>query len=185
MAAAYWAMRGIFTPNEADRIVAKYLGAACVGFADEPFGSEPPDFPTGEDGVSYLELTRYMQNQLLRDSDVMSMTWGLELRVPFVDKRLVDRVSQIPAATRLAVGKRLILEAVPEIPPWVASGRKRGFSFPFERWIAGDWSKMFKTIEPDCPVRLGKWYRGWVLFTLDHCLRQYGMDCNLAEPAFA
>jgi asparagine synthase (glutamine-hydrolysing) len=185
MAAAYWAMRGIFTPNEADRIVAKYLGATCVGFADEPFGSEPPDFPTGEDGVSYLELTRYMQNQLLRDSDVMSMTWGLELRVPFVDKWLVDRVSKIPAATRLAAGKRLILEAVPEIPHWVAGGRKRGFSFPFERWIAGDWGKMFKTIEPSCPVRLGKWYRGWVLFTLDHCLRQYGVDCNLAEPALA
>ena len=184
MAAAYWAMRGIFTPHEADRLVAKYLGADSVGFADEPFGAEPPNFAADEDGVSYLEITRYMQNQLLRDSDVMSMAWGLELRVPFVDRVLIDRVSRIPAATRLAAGKRLILDAVPEIPPWIATGRKRGFSFPFERWIAGDWGKMFKTIEPECPVRLGKWYRRWVLFTLDHCLRQYGVDCELAESVF-
>ena len=27
-----------------------------------------------------------MRNQLLRDSDVMSMAWGLELRVPLVDQ---------------------------------------------------------------------------------------------------
>jgi asparagine synthase (glutamine-hydrolysing) len=113
------------------------------------------------------------------------MAWGLELRVPFVDKVLVDRVSRIPAATRLAAGKRLILDAVPEIPPWVASGRKRGFSFPFERWIAGDWGKMFNSVERDSPVRPGKWYRRWVLFTLNQCLRQYGVDCNLPGSTLA
>jgi asparagine synthase (glutamine-hydrolysing) len=183
VAAAYWAMRGIFTPDEADQIVAKYLGAACVGFADEPFGPEPPAFPSEEDGVSYLECTRYMQNQLLRDSDVMSMAWGLELRVPFVDQRLFDTVSRIPSANRLANGKRLVLDAVPEIPPWVAQARKRGFSFPFEQWIAGDWGKMFKAVDRSSPVRLGKWYRRWVLFTLDYCLRQYGLESNLTENA--
>jgi asparagine synthase (glutamine-hydrolysing) len=180
IAAAYWAMRGIFTPDEADRLVAKYLGATHVGFADEPFGSEPPSFPSDEDRVSYLELTRYMQNQLLRDSDVMSMTWGLELRVPLVDKELIRRISQIPAATRLAAGKQLVLDAVPEIPPWVAHGRKRGFSFPFELWIAGDWGIMFSAVDRESPVRLGKWYRRWVLYTLDYCLRQYGLDCQFA-----
>jgi asparagine synthase (glutamine-hydrolysing) len=35
-----------------------------------------PAQPTLEDEVSYLELTRYMRNQLLRDSDVMSMAWS-------------------------------------------------------------------------------------------------------------
>jgi asparagine synthase (glutamine-hydrolysing) len=180
IAAAYWAMRGIFTPDEADQLVAKYLGATHVGFADEPFGSEPPSFSSDEDRVSYLELTRYMQNQLLRDSDVMSMTWGLELRVPLVDRELIRRISQIPASTRLAAGKQLVLDAVPEIPPWVAHGRKRGFSFPFELWIAGDWGIMFSAVDRESPVRLGKWYRRWVLYTLDYCLRQYGLDCQFA-----
>mgnify|MGYP003406866408 CR=1 FL=1 len=38
-----------------------------------------------------LEISRYTRNQLLRDSDVMSMFWGLQLRVP-----LVDRYKNIP-----------------------------------------------------------------------------------------
>ena len=173
LASAYWTMRGIFTPVEAERLVARYLGAAGVGFSSSPFGDEPPSFPTPEDGISYLEVTRYMQNQLLRDSDVMSMAWGLELRVPFVDKALFDSVSRIPASMRLAAGKKMILEAVPEIPPWVAEGRKRGFAFPFENWMSGEWSQVFTEIDRTCPVRLGSWYRRWVLFTLEHCLRQY------------
>ena len=37
--------------------------------------------------VSYLESHWYMRNTLLRDSDFMSMAHGLELRVPFLDRR--------------------------------------------------------------------------------------------------
>ncbi len=48
--------------------------------------------PTPADQFSACETLGYMKNQLLRDSDVMSMRWGLELRVPFVDRALIDRV---------------------------------------------------------------------------------------------
>lgn len=180
LAAAYWTMRGIFTPAEADRLAARYLGATEVGFGRDPFGAEPPLLPTVADGISYLEMTRYMQNQLLRDSDVMSMAWGLELRVPFVDKALLETVSRIPAAIRCASGKQLVLKAVPEIPPWIAGGRKRGFTFPFQQWVAGEWSDMFAALERQCPVRLGAWYRRWVLFTLEHCLKQYRVPARIA-----
>src|SRR5205085_11042651 len=101
-AAAYWCMRGIFTPREADALLKQYDPAGGIGGHRPPLqrksGSplqekmEHPDGayyhiptqPTLADEVSYLELTRYMRNQLLRDSDVMSMAWSLELRVPFV-----------------------------------------------------------------------------------------------------
>jgi asparagine synthase (glutamine-hydrolysing) len=113
-----------------------------------------------------------MCNQLLRDSDVMSMAWGLELRVPFVDRKLVDQLASIPAALRLAPGKRLLLDAVPEIPEWVANRPKRGFAFPFERWIADDWQDEFRRIEQRSPVRLDNWYRRWCLFTLEDFLER-------------
>ncbi len=59
--------------------------------------------------MSRLELTQYMRNQILRDSDVMSMAHGLELRVPFLDIRLFDVLRKLPAATRLQPGERFLL----------------------------------------------------------------------------
>ena len=77
--AAYRSFRGIFSNWEACQILKYYL-------PDQKFS--PPlntEFDANsvspEDRVSLLEMTRYMRNQLLRDSDVMSMAWGLELRV--------------------------------------------------------------------------------------------------------
>src|SRR5437763_16291766 len=105
-----------------------------------------PAQPTLEDQVSYLEVARYMRNQLLRDSDVMSMAWGLELRVPFVDNYVVDAIKGIPADFRLAHGKQILLDAVPEIPGWVRERPKQGFAFPFQEWILGEWGDLFRKI---------------------------------------
>ncbi|MGI8960860.1 MAG: asparagine synthase (glutamine-hydrolyzing) [Bryobacteraceae bacterium] len=168
-ATAYWAMRGIFTPREVSNLLKGY---GC----DEQSGRSPtphvPPQPTLEDEVSYLEVTRYMRNQLLRDSDVMSMAWSLELRVPFVDSRLVDCISRVPAALRLGKGKRLLLDAVPEIPEWVRSRPKQGFTFPFEEWVTTQWRDVFAEIQSRSPVRLRNWYRTWCLFALENFLEK-------------
>ena len=58
------------------------------------------------DQVSALELSLYMRNQLLKDSDVMSMAHGLELRVPLVDKTLFERIARVPANQRLRGGMK-------------------------------------------------------------------------------
>jgi asparagine synthase (glutamine-hydrolysing) len=163
--AAYWSMRGIFTPDEVKRLLPKY-GCAATN-QTSPVALHVPPQPTLEDEVSYLEITRYMRNQLLRDSDVMSMAWSLELRVPFVDARLVEAIQRIPAALRLARGKQMLFEAVPEIPQWVRDRPKQGFTFPFKQWISGEWQDVFRRIEAASPVRLNSWYRTWCLFALE------------------
>jgi asparagine synthase (glutamine-hydrolysing) len=178
VAAAYWTMRGIFTPEEANKLVAHYLGAAEVGFGDSPFSGELPQCPTVADAISHLEFTYYMQNQLLRDSDVMSMAWGLELRVPFVDSSLIAGVRRIAAPRRLAPGKQLVIDAVPELPPWVINQPKKGFSFPFRSWLAGEWEQVFARLDLKSPVPLGTWYRRWCLFTLEHFLKVNRIDCD-------
>ena len=126
-----------------------------------------PPQPTLEDEVSYLEITRYMRNQLLRDSDVMSMAWSLELRVPFVDSNLIEAIQRIPAVHRLGKGKQMLLDAVPEIPQWVRDRPKQGFTFPFKDWISREWQDVFHRIEVSSPVRLKNWYRTWCLFALE------------------
>ena len=123
--------------------------------------------PTAEDEVSALELQLYMRNQLLRDSDVMSMAWGLELRVPFVDRALLESIACVPASVRLRAGKKMLLEAVPEVPEWVWNRPKRGFVFPFEQWLAGDWKELFEATAKRSPVQAQTWYQKWSLFVFE------------------
>ena len=167
-------MRGIFTPAEVQQLLPRY--GFSPGNARFEIDSYVPSQPDVEDEVSYLELTRYMRNQLLRDSDVMSMAWNLELRVPFVDAKFIDSISRIPASERLARGKRLLLDAVPEIPEWVRNRPKQGFAFPFRDWITGEWNDVFRRIEASSPVPLKNWYRCWCLFALESFLARNGIE---------
>ncbi len=51
--------------------------------------------------VSYLESRWYMCNTLLRDSDSMSMACSLELRVPFLDRDLVEACFRVSGEEKL------------------------------------------------------------------------------------
>lgn len=156
---AFHAQRGIFTEPEARKLAQSITGTdpgpADWSAFDET--SEPLD------QVSMLELTRYMRNQLLRDSDVFSMASGLELRVPFVDARLFESISIIPASSRLKSGKALLIDAVPEIPEWVRVQPKRGFRFPFEDWTRDGFGKLLDVADEVSSVPLREWYRRWAL----------------------
>lgn len=91
--------------------------------------------------VSYLESHWYMRNTLLRDSDFMSMAHGLELRVPFLDRALVEACFRIPGARKLEgnLPKSLLLASLGvELPREVVNRPKRGFTLPFERWLRGE-----------------------------------------------
>lgn len=159
---AYRTFRGIFAFDEAEALAAGYAG----GTPAVASGVLAPQ-PTLQDQVSALELTRYLRNQLLRDSDVMSMAWGLELRVPFVDRVLVEALARVPAATRLARGKKLLLRAVPEVPEWVQNRPKRGFVFPLAHWLAADWGDTVDALSRRHGVRLQTWYQKWSVFVFE------------------
>jgi asparagine synthase (glutamine-hydrolysing) len=91
--------------------------------------------------VSYLESHWYMRNTLLRDSDVMSMAHGLELRVPFLDRDLVEACFRIPGKLKLRGDspKSLLLASLGvELPREIVHRPKRGFTLPFERWLRAE-----------------------------------------------
>jgi asparagine synthase (glutamine-hydrolysing) len=159
---AYRAFRGIFSPAEARQIACRYVATPAARITSTPTAT-----PTEQDAVSALELTTYMRNQLLRDSDIMSMACGLELRVPFVDRILFETVAQIPASQRLQSGKNLLLQAVPEIPEWVTNQPKRGFTFPYERWLATSWGEAFNRATSDLPSASPTWNQRWAVFMLE------------------
>lgn len=177
---AYALARGVFSAHESYQLVKSYLGDNIsnqlrneinLSLDSEKIVDQVDHhqrFPTNEDEVSYLELSRYMRNQLLRDSDVMSMKWGLELRVPFVDSTLLSEVSQIPAGIRLQRGKSLLTKAIPEIPDYIANRPKRGFTLPFEKWINNELREYTMDIKVPSyiPLPQKQWYRRWSLVVL-------------------
>jgi asparagine synthase (glutamine-hydrolysing) len=167
---AWFAMRGFFDLSEAQQLVRHISGqapGAGMTALQAGFGEESDSVA---DQISAMEIEWYMRNQLLRDSDVMSMKWGLELRVPFVDSRLIETLTQISSRLRLAKGKRLLREAIPEIPEWILAQPKRGFRFPFELWAEDCWKEWFDRIECGSPVSCRNWYRRCCLIALQHFL---------------
>lgn len=174
---AYRAFRGVFSRRSARLLAARYAGVTLSEFVRTSYEEPPmPPAPTPRDEVSQCELSLYMRNQLLKDSDVMSMSQGLELRVPFVDRTLFETVARIPAASRLRQGKKLLIEALPEIPGWVVNQPKHGFLFPYQKWASTTWGPMFQQTNARLPVKNPTWYQSWAVFMLDRWLEQRGIS---------
>jgi len=104
--------------------------------------SAPPALAGDPLGLfSFCETRMRMAEKLLMRIDKMSMAHSIEIRAPFLDRRLVDYALSIPSAVRTAGGvtKRLLKEAVDDlIPPDIVHRRKVGFSTPVAAWLTGE-----------------------------------------------
>jgi asparagine synthase (glutamine-hydrolysing) len=88
--------------------------------------------------VSYLESNLYMKDQLLKDVDAMSMWHSIEVRVPFLDKDLLQLVRSISCDVKFGSrpGKHLLIDSFKDIlPREIWDRKKQGFVFPFRRWM--------------------------------------------------
>lgn len=172
---AHQSLRGIFSHAEAitlSRLFCQNSTSETKQARQIHFKPEP-EHDNLKDRISDLELSCYLRNQLLRDSDVMSMHWGLELRTPFVDSVLFDSISNIPADIRLSQGKRLLIDSVPEIPDWVVNRPKQGFRFPFDEWFANHWQKSDVGVKVPWWIQLLPWYRRWSLVVLNEWIARH------------
>jgi asparagine synthase (glutamine-hydrolysing) len=133
----YLFLRGIHTPATTasildcpERDVYETLSAVTL---DVPEGLSDLDY------ASFLETNMYMRNQLLKDTDYMSMRFGLEVRVPFLDQDLVRTVRDIGLAGHYdpAHPKYLLTHAFADVlPDTIIHRKKQGFVFPFHKWLA-------------------------------------------------
>jgi len=55
-------------------------------------------------GLQFLEVRSTLPDELLMYADKLSMAHGLELRVPFVDKEIVEYVERLPASFKVRNG---------------------------------------------------------------------------------
>ena len=160
----------------------KVAGFDC----DIPWPLAPKNFQDSFEAASWAEILNYMGPMILRDTDQMSMAVSLEVRVPFLDSRLVDFVLALPEKwKRGRPPKRLLIGAFADIlPAQVWSRPKQGFALPMDDWMRGplhDYclsglTAARKFIEPcwidSVAVKFEKrqlhWTRLWQLVVLGH-----------------
>jgi len=155
--------------------------------------------------LAALELEFYMRNQLLRDADVFSMANSVELRVPFLDQRLLHAALTISPKYHFEGGRgkritrRILCDLVGEQIP---QRRKMGFTFPWQHWLRRELkatidktlrdSQRYEplSLDPAYGARLldglesgdpmQSWSEVWSLFVLLNWQRRIGVECAVA-----
>jgi asparagine synthase (glutamine-hydrolysing) len=197
-AAAYTGSRLLFPADEARRL---------AGRASTPVLEPAPSGLSLLQEVSWYELTGYMRNVLLRDSDIFSMAHGLELRVPFVDPVVAGASAAVADDLKMARGrsKPLLVSALGRrLPRGVWDRPKRGFALPFDRWmrttlrseigdaltnrgrlgrVGLDALETSRVWSGFLDGRGVSWSRPWTLYTLVRWSESVGVAADVAEPA--
>jgi asparagine synthase (glutamine-hydrolysing) len=198
----YFFTRMLFPPDD----VRRFCGGDD-GFAGREWLEETVRQTEGFDDfslVSQLEIRGYMVNTLLRDTDSMSMAHSLEVRVPLLDRELVEYVVGLPQAwkRRRGIRKPLLARALGDLlPSEVVQQPKRTFTLPWERWLRGSLkaeldaglAEPARSLEPfldaaavrqvwsDFLARRTTWSRPWSLYVLNAWARRY-LDAPAAAP---
>ena len=97
------------------------------------------------DRVMYVDLKTSLPEQLLLLTDKMSMACSIEVRVPYLDYRVVEFAARIPVEYKLRglelrhIQRRAFHNRLPEA---VLNRRKRGFGAPVGAWLRGGLREM-------------------------------------------
>jgi asparagine synthase (glutamine-hydrolysing) len=93
--------------------------------------------------ISNLEMELFIGDRLLRDTDAAGMAASLEVRLPFVDQRLIAAVAGLPERERFGqrdrLGRKDFLrnQILDSFDPNLWNRPKAGFELPFDRWLRG------------------------------------------------
>jgi asparagine synthase (glutamine-hydrolysing) len=163
---------------------------------------------------NYLDYDRHTRfvSEFLTKVDGATMHHGLEARSPFLDQELWEFAAALPFQVRLHRGRlKAVLRELArrKIGERVASGRKRGFTIPVERWITERWRPEVAATFRDSLLERQGWIRSgsalkwlekstatgrvpkqlWYLFVLEAWLRNecqtVSSDTNNVEITLA
>ena len=132
-----------FTPVQKRLLFGGDLGAALAGRdAWEPirqWATESGECDPAARAM-YVDLHTFLPNNVLQYGDRMSMAHGLEVRVPFADRAMVETMAAVPASRKIQGGttKKLLRESMAgRLPGEVLRRGKLGFNPPMGVWLTG------------------------------------------------
>lgn len=130
----------MFTPKERKELLKINTSAPDPQAITKPFY----DKCANNDPVTqmqYLDLHLWMTGDILLKADKMSMAHSLELRVPFLDKKVMMLAERIPKRYRVTSENTkyaMRLAALKACPPQTANKKKLGFPVPIRVWLKED-----------------------------------------------
>ncbi|MES2650170.1 MAG: asparagine synthase (glutamine-hydrolyzing) [Bacteroidota bacterium] len=133
----YLCLRGLYTPDVIANLLNIDIKTVINCLQNIPL-NDSIKYLNDEERASWFEMNMYMQNQLLKDTDFMSMSQSVEVRVPFLDVNFVNLVTKIHPSIKFGEHqkKRLLIEAYKdELPKETWNRSKMGFTFPFQEWM--------------------------------------------------
>jgi len=100
------------------------------------------------DKVFRTDMTRLIVDDPVKRVDNMTMAWGLEARVPFMDTELVEWALKIPPSLKMREeGKYPLKRIARELLPSSVIDRKKGyFPMPALKYIQGDFLEFMSDI---------------------------------------
>ncbi|HEY8931456.1 MAG TPA: asparagine synthase (glutamine-hydrolyzing) [Mucilaginibacter sp.] len=134
--ADYLFLRGFFTPEDIAKILDTDLAQIDDTLFNDIMAAAPSEYD--ERHAAWFETNFYMQNQLLRDTDVMSMSHGLEVRIPFLDESFRELAHQVAPHLRFSSKqpKKILIDSFHDLLPASIWNRpKMGFTFPLQQWM--------------------------------------------------
>lgn len=111
------------------------------------------------DRALFVDLLTYLPGDLLVKTDVASMAHSLEARSPFLDQRICELSSRMPAEVKLRQWQpKYLLKklAARYLPDDVIYRRKQGFSLPTSAWLRTDLGDALELLQTDVACS-----RGW------------------------
>lgn len=130
----------IFSEKERKDILSMKTSAPDAMAITKPFYDKVRD----QDQVTqmqYIDLHLWMTGDILLKADKMSMAHSLELRVPFLDRKVMELAEQIPVKDRVTETETkyaMRLAALQACPPQTAKKKKLGFPVPIRVWLKED-----------------------------------------------
>ncbi len=126
----------IFDPSESDKIL-NYEDKRTFKELTKPYYNKIKSLGPVEQ-MQYIDFNFWLIGDILLKADKMSMANSLEVRVPFLDKKLISNVISIPSEYKIVGNetkyafRQVCREILPE--KW-ANKKKLGFPVPIREWI--------------------------------------------------
>ena len=129
---------------------------APTAFIEEQFGR--PGAETAVDAALRNDTTIMLVDDPVKRVDNMTMAWGLEARVPFLDHEFVELAGRIPPSLKLADGGKGVLKRAARglVPDAVIDRTKGYFPVPAIRQLEGPYLERVREALLD-PVGPGPW----------------------------
>jgi asparagine synthase (glutamine-hydrolysing) len=154
---AYLLRRGLFAESELTDLLDQETARAGIQELNLEglLEASTADIHADHGAIAAMELSWYMRNQLLRDTDWASMAHGLEVRTPLVDTRFFEALLPLMVSGN-PPGKDILSKAVaPPLVDGIRSRAKTGFTTPVSDWL--------HRADLGCRSRRGQ--RGWACAT--------------------